>query len=720
VLGHESDPGCNKTLGTYQPGLSCPPPNDECANAQPLAINTIAGCPANNVTGTTTNATDAGPAPTCNNVAGTIRDVWYTFNTGSFASPIRINMTPGTATNYAVQLFNGPTCVGTAIGCLASSPTLINFTGFPANTDYFLRVFTNSGTGLAGTFGICLSASECPAPTAQTANDITDVSALINWTGPAGNYIVEYGPSATFTTPGLGATPGPGGTIVTAGAPPALITGLTPSTQYRFFVRSDCGVDGFSLSTFATLFTTLAGPPPPGEICATAFVIPSVPATVSGSTSAFVNNYNTTTCDQNVTGGRDVVYSYTPPANQVLDITLCVGTTDYDSKLVVYQNVCGGATYACQDDGCQAPLYGGGPFNSEILGLSVTAGNTYYFVVDGWGTADFGNYTLQIGLGAAPATNDACGDAIVLTPAATCNPVAGSSVGATQSAAPSTCSTFTSTAANDVWYSFTATRTAHRVTVVGLATFDPIVDLRSGACPGSTVACVDATINGGTEVLNATGLTIGETYLVRVYGWAGANGAFTICVEEPDCNGVYGGSALPGTACDDGNANTVLDVFDANCVCAGQACTTDLTLELQLDGLSTISWFLYEEGTNILVQNDVAFLPASADITVGTCLPNGCYYLRVEDDGGDGIVNGGYLLRITDGARLIDNRRDAFGGGGFTSGAVSQIAGNEGFCLPLGTDRLVVTSCDKRDWKLSPCGGEFVVANANAAVSAQY
>ncbi|MBK9701709.1 MAG: hypothetical protein IPO79_16930, partial [Flavobacteriales bacterium] len=37
-----------------------------------------------------------------------------------------------------------------------------------------------------------------------------------------------------------------------------------------------------------------------------------------------------------------------------------------------------------------------------------------------------------------------------------------------------------------------------------------------------------------------------------------------------DCLGVPGGSALPGTACNDNNANTGNDTWDANCVCAGQ------------------------------------------------------------------------------------------------------------------------------------------------------
>jgi len=40
-----------------------------------------------------------------------------------------------------------------------------------------------------------------------------------------------------------------------------------------------------------------------------------------------------------------------------------------------------------------------------------------------------------------------------------------------------------------------------------------------------------------------------------------------------DCTGTIGGTALPGTACDDGLACTVNDVRDANCACSGTALT---------------------------------------------------------------------------------------------------------------------------------------------------
>ncbi|HRO99124.1 MAG TPA: GEVED domain-containing protein, partial [Flavobacteriales bacterium] len=43
------------------------------------------------------------------------------------------------------------------------------------------------------------------------------------------------------------------------------------------------------------------------------------------------------------------------------------------------------------------------------------------------------------------------------------------------------------------------------------------------------------------------------------------------CIGIPvDCTGVPGGSNVPGTACDDGNPNTASDVYNANCQCVGQ------------------------------------------------------------------------------------------------------------------------------------------------------
>jgi len=189
-----------------------------------------------------------------------------------------------------------------------------------------------------------------------------------------------------------------------------------------------------------------------------------------------------------------------------------------------------------------------------------------------------------------------------------------------------------------------------------------------------------------------------------------------------DANDLCPGGPEPGTTCNDNNSSTENDVVGSNCACAGTptgiTCTTDLDFVYQADGVDDLDWAIYQQSTNILVQSGGGALAGNG--SESTCLPDGCFYLVVTDGGGDGIVGGGYMLKINSSSRLIDNLRGAFGEGGFNSGATSAIDNNEGFCLPVGDDRLIVTSCDKRDWKISPCGGEFVVANANAAVSAQY
>lgn len=47
---------------------------------------------------------------------------------------------------------------------------------------------------------------------------------------------------------------------------------------------------------------------------------------------------------------------------------------------------------------------------------------------------------------------------------------------------------------------------------------------------------------------------------------------FDSSVQQADCEGVPGGTALPGTACDDGNADTANDAYAANCDCLGEDC----------------------------------------------------------------------------------------------------------------------------------------------------
>lgn len=124
--------------------------------------------------------------------------------------------------------------------------------------------------------------------------------------------------------------------------------------------------------------------------------------------------------------------------------------------------------------------------------------------------------------GGGPA-NDECAGAISVTVGTTCEPINGSLDGATQSVAPATCSGFTASAANDVWYSFVATAASTTVQVTGggdnTTGVDPVLEVYAGSCADlASLGCVDATLRGATETL-LVATTPGATYYYRVYYW---------------------------------------------------------------------------------------------------------------------------------------------------------------------------------------------------------
>ena len=79
------------------------------------------------------------------------------------------------------------------------------------------------------------------------------------------------------------------------------------------------------------------------------------------------------------------IYAWTPSTSHLALVTTCVGST-YDTILYVRQGSCNGPELACNDDSC------GGASRVQPY---VTAGITYYIVVDGY-AGDSGNYTLYV------------------------------------------------------------------------------------------------------------------------------------------------------------------------------------------------------------------------------------------------------------------------------------------------------------------------------------
>jgi hypothetical protein len=87
----------------------------------------------------------------------------------------------------------------------------------------------------------------CPKPQHVHLTGVSNSSIELGWTeiGSASSWEIEYGP--------VGFTLG-NGTTETATTNPYTITGLTASTQYDFYIRSDCG--GGDYSNYSSVFTT--------------------------------------------------------------------------------------------------------------------------------------------------------------------------------------------------------------------------------------------------------------------------------------------------------------------------------------------------------------------------------------------------------------------------------------------------------------------------------
>ncbi len=183
---------------------------------------------------------------------------------------------------------------------------------------------------------------------------------------------------------------------------------------------------------------------------------------------------------------------------------------------------------------------------AETYAATLTPSTTYYFHVrtvcagstySTWSTISFTSP-------ATPPANDECSAAIGLTVNADylCGVFAsGTTAGATDSGVEPTLSV-SGYPDNDVWYSFVATQTAHRITLTNVvAVIGTDTDMGIGVYNGP---CGALTLVGSSDpdTYNLTGLTIGNTYLVNVYGWYeladdGAQATFDICVgTDPALN----------------------------------------------------------------------------------------------------------------------------------------------------------------------------------------
>ncbi|WP_456437899.1 T9SS sorting signal type C domain-containing protein [Psychroserpens sp.] len=332
---------------------------------------------------------------------------------------------------------------------------------------------------------------------------------------------------------------------------------LTPSTYYLV-------VDSWMLLTPSASFTLEITSPLANDECSGAIGLTVNADQNCGSTTAGSTVSATASSqadDVSGTPDNDVWYSFvatnTSHTVSLLNVVLVNGSNDMGIGVYNGSAGCGSLAFEATSD----------PNSLDLTGLTI--GDLYYVRVYGWfiDPTDEANFNVCVGTPPPPPTNDECSGAIGLTVNADqdCGTTTqGSTVSATASPQADDVS---GTPDNDIWFSFTATNTTHRVSLLNLFFVSGSTDMGIGVYNGSA-GCGSLVFEATSDpnILDLTGLTIGNLYYVRIYGWFAdptdqAN--FDVCVGTPppppsndECSGAIGltvntdrncGTTTPGT-----------------------------------------------------------------------------------------------------------------------------------------------------------------------------
>ncbi|KQT26264.1 hypothetical protein ASG22_06225 [Chryseobacterium sp. Leaf405] len=521
--------------------------------------------------------------------------------------------TSGSATSYKISL--GTTPGGIDIMNMVDVGNVTTYTltnALTYSTQYYYTVYaTNSAGNSTGCTERSFTTLPLPCPTISapaTAQQGLPVRPTFTWaavTGVSGyrlNIGTSAGSSDVLSNFDLG-------NVVTYTLTPA--QQLTPNTQYYYTITSYAG-STVSTGCAERNFKTANAAIPVNDECANAATLTvnsdlACGATTAGNTLGATNSLAAAPCSGNP--DDDVWYKFTATNSthyvRFSNIVATGTTSSTDMYVQVLSGTCGSlASVVCSDS------------DTTTIVSGLTPGTTYYVRAYTYGgVGNNASFNICVGTPPPAPANDECINVTTVTvnPDLNCGSVvSGTTVSATSSnLAVAPC---TGTADDDVWYSFTATSTVHRVSLsnvvsTGISSSTSLyTQVFSGACGSLTsVQC------GTTNTTNLTGLTVGQTYYVRVYN-SNTNSAtatyantFDFCVgtpPPPPANDVCSGAI----------SLTVGNNFAANpMVATNISATTDSTTTCQSNRNNNV-WF------SVVV-------PASGSVTVETAAVTGSGFI---------------------------------------------------------------------------------------------
>ncbi len=322
-------------------------------------------------------------------------------------------------------------------------------------------------------------------------------------------------------------------------------------------------------------------------------------------------------CSGSYSGGDDYIYSFTGTGDALqLDLT---GTGSWSGLMV---------TEGCPTTGTCVGSSTSSSTSESLTTPALTVGVVYYIHISTWPSPQsIGQFCLNAESVSAPTppVNDDCGSPTPLTVNSdlSCSIVSSSTIAlATASGEDET--TCSGTENDDVWFSFTATATSHEIELLNITggTTDLYHSVWSGTCGALTnLLCSDP--NNST----VSGLTIGDTYLLRVNSWtstAGQTSVFDVCIgtlPPPPSNDACGnaiavmsGSMISGSTA---SATNIEGLTACNGGTIGASCATGVN-----DGTTDFGagvWFVYTSQSAESVTIEVDGFDTELQVFSGTC-----------------------------------------------------------------------------------------------------
>jgi len=581
-------------VGTPPP----PPANDECTNAITISCG-------NNLAGQTTMYATGGASTSCQGSIG--NDVWYTFVGDGARVSIEINSTTtGEEVQIDVYASTDGTCAGFTAGTCdgslvqssgGSNPYTATFDSV-VGTTYFIAVgnWVNNNPGID--FDLSVACETCVEVNNIAASNFVGTNADLTWDTAANatGYNWEIQPQGTAQGDGALVE---SGTVATN---TATATALVDGTDYTLYVQTDCG--GGSTSNY-TSYDFTYNLPPANDDCGGAIAL-TVNADLNCGTvtSATILGATASGVDETACGGtenNDVWFSFVATAaSQRINLRNIAGTpTDLYHSL--WEGGCGSLTLVsgtCSDPNASNPT-------------RLTVGNTYYVRVNSWNSASGATTTFDVCIGTPPPppANDECTGAIDLTVNAdlNCGTVTSATVEWATASGVNEGTCF-GTENDDVWFSFVATDVKQRISLTNIAgtPTDLYHSLWEGTC-GSLTSVSGTCSDGNTS--NPSGLTVGNTYYVRVNSYSSSLGAtttFDVCV----------GTHPPPPANDDcANAITINESTDSTCDNMVSGTTVSAT---NSSDYSTACSSTYEEVWYVFTPSTTGYYAINRTLTNGT------------------------------------------------------------------------------------------------------